>query len=364
MSTMANTKQIENRGPAEQSADLNPCDVMLSKMRSLALSAEDIKQRTLLAKGAQFIAGKLAMKGQITIFFAGPNTGKTLISLSLLGSSVGDGLIEEEIFHINLDDDYTGATIKAQLGLQHGFHVITHDKFPKPSENFQELIEGIILAGATPKTILVLDTAKKFADVMDKKAMTEFMNLCRKFSTAGGSIIILAHTNKQKDEDSRVIPGGTSDLLDDCDCAYVLSTAAEEETESGLRRYVKFEQRKSRGPTAREALYSYIVNDEGNYPALFHSVQDESPNSLEQTQKQKVIQQKHQEDDELITAILQVLSSGEQPQTPLIKSVQELINSSRNQIIKCLERWAIPKSDGGLWQSRKGDKNATLYSSY
>lgn len=347
--------------PAEKSAGVTPDVVALNKLKSLALDEISIQKRQKEVQNAKFITGKLALKGQITVFYAGPNTGKTLICLRLLADAYHQGTLNEDVFHINLDDDYVGATTKAKLGLDNGFHVITPETFTRPLENFKELIEVLITSGAADRTIFVLDTIKKFADVMDKKAMSQFMTECRKLTSAGGSIIALAHTNKITSDESKVIPGGTSDLLDDCDCAYVLYTASEEPTENSLRRFIQFEQRKSRGPTTREALYSYVVNDEGDYTRLFHSVQNESPEAVEQAKQEALIKEEQEDSADLINAIQSVLSQGETPQTTAIAQVKEHIQASRSEVTKCLKRWDMLKDKGGLWRSRSGDNNATLY---
>lgn len=360
MTALFNIKQFVEE-PAEQSAGINPSEEALNKLRKISLSEADIQERLELARDARFIAGKLALKGQITVFFAGPNTGKTLLSLALLSEARREGLIDEEIYHLNLDDDYLGATTKAQLGLQNDFHVITNEKFTDPPNHFIELVHEFCQSGAASKTILILDTVKKFTDVMNKGAVSAFMNLCRQFTQAGGTIILLAHTNKIKDEESTVIPGGTSDLLDDCCCAYILYKTHEENTEKGIRKYVTFEQKKSRGPNIQEAFYSYLNNEEGDYFSLFNSVKNESPGAVKQAQKHKAIAEKQEEDAELIRLIKQILSNGEIAQTALVEQVKKQHSASRKQVIKCLNQWNIPSNDGGLWNSYKGDNNSIIY---
>ena len=56
--------------------------------------------------------------------------------------------------------------------------------------------------------MIILDTLKKFTDLMNKKASSEFGKLARTFVGAGGTIIALAHTNKNKDEEGKGVTGG------------------------------------------------------------------------------------------------------------------------------------------------------------
>lgn len=353
--------QEPKEAPAEKSAGVTSDVEALNTLKALALDEASIHKRLKEVQNAKYIAGKLALKGQITVFYAGPNTGKTLICLRLLSDAYQQGLLNEDVYHINLDDDYVGATTKAMIGLNNGFRVITPETFTHPLANFKELIKFLITSGAADRTIFVLDTIKKFADVMDKKAMSEFLTECRKLTSAGGSIIALAHTNKITNDENKVIPGGTSDLLDDCDCAYVLYTASEEPADEGLRRFIKFEQRKSRGPTTREALYSYVVNDEGDYTRLFHSVQNEAPSAVQEAQKSIEIQKEKNENAGLIKAITEALKTESTSQTTLVETVQKLTSASRNEVKNCLARWNLPAAEGGLWSTTKGDNNSTIF---
>lgn len=361
MTTLPKKDHFKQEAPAEKSAGDASTSSPLSKIRSLALDETSIQARMHEVSAAKFIAGKLSLKGQITVFYAAPNTGKTLICLGLIAETFHQGLLDEEVYHINLDDDYLGVTTKAKLGLTNGFHTITPDSFPNPTNNFQEIIELLSSSGDANKTIFILDTAKKFADVMDKKAMSAFITECRKLTSAGGSIIILAHTNKITNDAAAVIPGGTSDLLDDCDCAYILYISDEEKTAEGVRRYVTFEQRKSRGPTVREAMYSYETRNEGDYEALFSSIRNESPESIQEAKNLSRLKKEQAEDRELIEAITDTLKQGEIAQTALIQEVQKSFEASRKQVQQCLEKWAVPANEGGLWKSRKGERNANLY---
>lgn len=364
MTTITNNQHSELEVPADKSAGIVPELEILNQLKSLALDEASINERQKQILNAKHILGKLALKGQITVLFAGPNTGKTLICLKLLSDAFHQGLLNEDVYHINLDDDYTGATTKAKLGLDNGFRVIIPEKFSHPLENFRELINLLVKSGAADKTIFILDTIKKFADVMDKKAMSAFITECRKLTSAGGSIIALAHTNKITNDESKVVPGGTSDLLDDCDCAYVLYISNVDKTDEGLRHYVTFEQRKARGPSVHEALYSYVVNDDGDYSRLFDSVRNESPEAVEQSKKLAQIKKDQSEHADLIQAIQSILGHGEAAQTAIINGVKLVTSASRNDVKKCLKRWNIPEDEGGLWKARPGNNNATLYKPY
>ena len=76
---------------------------------------------------------------------------------------------------------------------------------------------------------------------MDKAATSHFTALMREFIMKGGTLIALAHINKHL-QDGQAVPSGTSDILDDLDCVYVLQTVTSD-ADIG-RRIVEFTNRK------------------------------------------------------------------------------------------------------------------------
>ena len=90
------------------------------------------------------------------------------------------------------------------------------------SKDLADYIMLMINENSVKGKIIILDTLKKFVDLMDKKNSSIFMNVARAFSSHGGSLILLAHTNKHRDANGKVVAGGTSDIIDDADCSFTL----------------------------------------------------------------------------------------------------------------------------------------------
>src|SRR5690606_31180754 len=61
------------------------------------------------------------------------------------------------------------------------------------------------------------DTLKKIADVQNKAHIKEVMKVFRRLTARGMTVILLAHTNKYKDEEGNPIFEGTGDLRADVD---------------------------------------------------------------------------------------------------------------------------------------------------
>jgi hypothetical protein len=67
------------------------------------------------------------------------------------------------------------------------------------------------------KDVIVLDTLKKFTDMMNKTRAKDFYSLVRTLTAKGMTVICLAHTNKYDDADGMPIFEGTGDTRNDCD---------------------------------------------------------------------------------------------------------------------------------------------------
>jgi hypothetical protein len=334
---------------------------VLEQLNSLSINGrvDDMRRQ---AKNSIYVAGRMALAGQITVFYAGPNTGKTLITLKLVSEAIANGTAGDNVYHINLDDSFEGLIDKGDLGNDHGFKVLGPDTFTKPNENFAELVNALITEGSAGNTVFILDTIKKFVDVMDKKSSSQFMTTCRALTSAGGTIIALAHINKQTRDKEESIPGGTSDILDDCDCAYVLDVINETQTTEGKTRTVEFQQKKSRGPTVESAAYSYTVYPDADYHRMFNSVNIVDGNSADQARAAKALTVEKTQDAALIHAISDLLSAAPAIcQQEIVDNITSLEISTRRKVVTCLKRWSCPANEGGLWTLFKGESNSNHY---
>lgn len=316
-----------------------------------------------LARDATFIAGRMALAGQITVFFASPNTGKTLLLLNLVSEAIANGTAGRYVCHFNLDDSYEGLIQKADLGNRHGFKVFGPAELPSPRDNFEEIVMAFAKEDSARETVLILDTLKKFVDVMDKKDSTAFMNICRVFTQAGGSIIALAHTNKHKGEDNASIPAGTSDINDDCDSAYILDLIDERPVEGGMSCTVECRQGKNRGPTVMSSMYRYTRYDDADYERMFHSVKLLEGTEADALREQTARQYELDLDAALIADITALLaSSGDLSRKDIVHALHSCGPHPRRQLDACLKRWSCPSEDGGLWTVSRGERGATIYS--
>jgi archaellum biogenesis ATPase FlaH len=304
-----------------------------------------------------FVLGEIAILGQITVLYAKPNTGKTLLALWLLIDSVKAARIKGgDVFYINADDTYAGMLCKAELCEKHGIRAIAPNENNFNTKELLKYLNLMIEQGAAHGKVIVLDTLKKFTDLMDKKIGSEFMRGARLFVQNGGTFILLAHTNKRRDVHGKVIAGGTSDVIDDADCAYTL-----DEIETGSdTKTVLFENIKARGNVSRTAAYRYSTNINHNYLAIFDSVQQLDPKVTAEAARDRDKTEQRQVDEPAISAITEAIKSGNAKRTELLKQAAAQSGISKQKISKVLDKYT-GKSGIYIWNMHRGEKNTHTY---
>ena len=348
----------QNQGNTEENN--TPKKNVLETLASHSVNRNITKLRK-QAKNATFIAGRMALAGQITVFYASPNTGKTLLTLKLISEAKAASNIKKYIFHINLDDTFDGMLDKAEIGERHGFFVLGPDKITRPNEQFEEIVDKLIEDGLAKDAVFILDTLKKFVDIMHKNQSSKFMTICRKLTAEGGTIIALAHTNKKNNNDSPSIPAGTTDVLEDCDCSYVLDVVNEEETKNGLVRTIEFTNKKIRGNNVRKSVYSYTQNPDGDYKKVFDSVNQLDPDQADEIRMKKSLQAELALDNALIEDIKDLLVNHNTLNHGEITEHLKSSSHSRRAINDCLKRWCCNADQGGQWKITKGPNNSSNY---
>ncbi|WP_431830651.1 AAA family ATPase [Caulobacter radicis] len=89
---------------------------------SLLGKADEIEASAAEAKP---LLGKFVLRGQATMIYAEPNTGKTLITLKLCLDAIERGKIDpDHLYYINADDSSHGLAAKAKLLEEAGAHML------------------------------------------------------------------------------------------------------------------------------------------------------------------------------------------------------------------------------------------------
>jgi phage/plasmid primase-like uncharacterized protein len=327
------------------------------KQFSLNGQSQEMKKQMLDDK---YILGRIAIYGQYTVFYASPNVGKTLLVFWMLIRAIKSGDINgADVFYINADDDHKGLTYKVELAERYGFQMLAPSYNGFEPAKFFDYIRSMIAEGSAKGKIVVLDTLKKFTDVMSKDKSSEFGKIMRAFVLQGGSIICLGHTNKHKDLVGKSVYGGTSDIADDADCYYML----EEIEVSDRSKTVRFENRKSRGDVDRAATFTYTNNKVMNYQELLDSVQPISESEAEVIAQINAPSNRLINNREMIEAITSTINGGIMLKTDLIKHVAIKMRVATSKVRTALgQHTGFDYSNGDRWIFTVGAKGAHTYS--
>jgi archaellum biogenesis ATPase FlaH len=308
-----------------------------------------------------FVLDGIALLGQLSVFYAKPNTGKTLLLLWMLTQSIKAGRIKgENVFYINADDTYKGLITKGELAKKYGFSMIAPSFMDFKVEDFKNHLRQLIADDSARGVIIVLDTLKKFTDLMDKKKGSEFMKLAREFASNGGTMLMMAHTNKNRSLDGKVVAGGTSDITDDCDCAYTLD---EVQGNSKTHKDVLFENIKSRGNVKKELLATYSIDENiGSYHDLLNSVQIANSGDIEQVKKERDAAIKQAKDKDAIEAITDAINQGNHKRLEIVDYAMKAHGVARRKAKEVIDNYTGTKlSNSSLWRVQVGEKNSQIY---
>lgn len=324
-----------------------------------------------------FVLDGIALLGQLTVIYAKPNTGKTLLTLAMLKDSIKSKKINgENVYYINADDSYKGAVEKLELAEEFDFEmIIPNEENPETGAIFKandlnDHLQQLIDDETARETIIILDTLKKFADLMDKKKGSEFMELARAFVLAGGTMIMLAHTNKKRGADGKVIAGGTSDVIDDADCAYTLDDIEGDKRVLGrTEKTVLFENIKARGSNESELMASYSIDPtiKKDYSRIMESVKFVDKDDAQQKKKALEEMLRLEADKAAIDATIQGIGLGNHKKDDLLKYLKDEHDISRRIAKDVIKTYATVaekgffKAPNKFWYIKQGDKNSQLF---
>lgn len=276
----------------------------------------------------------LALSGQATVFYAPPNTGKTLVVLALLTEAIAQERVNPaHVIYLNLDDHLSGLVEKLRIAEEYGFEMLADGHEGFSASDMLKMVPPLVKDDTAKQTILIVDTLKKLTDLMDKRQATEFTKLARGFVLAGGTVIALAHTNKRKDQTGKSVYGGTSDIVDDLDCAYVIDELRIDVDRA--EKVVEFRNIKRRGDVAPAAGFSYSIENGVSYSELLLSVRSVDLDRLETIRCAAA----QESDADAIAAIEQAIVGGVNTKMELAKVVSARLNVSGKSVLRLIERY-------------------------
>lgn len=301
------------------------------------------------------LLGNVAMMGQGTVWYAPPNSGKTLFMLALLIQAIENGLVlADNCYFINADDNEAGIAQKLRLLDDVGAHTLVPGEGGFEPSIFTDQLDVMAESDSCRGVVVMLDTIKKCADLMDKKETSRFASSVRRFTQKGGTFIGLAHTRKNPSATGKLVYGGTTDLTEDCDAVFMLN--APYDSASTGEKIVKFESLKKRGGGVEEA-YAFAADAE-SYDELLTSVRLVVPSDLEGLG----VRAEHVNDQSIFDAVIACLQDGPQMKMPLVSAVATRAKVSKRAALRIIEQFGDSGDGQGHWSYTVQARGAKVYS--
>lgn len=309
-----------------------------------------------LAKASRPLLGHVCLSGQATVWYAPPNSGKTLIGLALIVRAIRDNLIlSDNVYVVNADDNGTGLAEKLRILQDVGAHMLVPGFRDFRAAEFQGLLLKMAQTDKARGVIVIIDTIKKFASLMDKRDISGFADTCRQFVMHGGTILAFAHTNKNATPNGALKYAGTTDLVEDFDAAYIISPL--ETVQPTGERIVRFECIKRRGDSPDKAAYAYSTENGLTYEQLLASVEEVTFDKLGEIDRD--IQQRT--DAELIEAIKVCIGDGIDTKMQMAAEVAKRTKTSGKSVIRLIDRYTGDDPAEHHWAYSIGERGKHIF---
>jgi len=337
---------------AEASVDPEITDNPLLAFSLLGKSAEFAER----AVKATPLLGELCLAGQATVWYAPPNAGKTLIALKLLTDAVTENRINPaNVYYINADDSSEGFATKIALMDDLGVHTLAPGYQGFDTARLPELFREMADSQQARGALIIIDTIKKVASLMDKGKASSFTQACRAMVMAGATIVGFAHTNKNPAADGKLQYGGTSDLRDDFDATYIMGPI-EAEGFPG-EKVVSFDCIKSRGTNLKSAAYAYDDGDDVSYAERLGSVRLLSHEEL--NEGRRIEQQRA--DAEIIDAVSALIGEGDYAKMALARATAARTGVGQKAAIGIIEKYTGTDPATAKWTFERKERGAMIY---
>lgn len=302
------------------------------------------------------ILGRIALKGQLTVLYSAPNTGKTLITLSLLIDAIQQKRVDSsKVYYLNVDDNSTGLLEKLHIAEEYQFNILAEGYRDFNANQFLKNVTEMSASDQARGVIIILDTLKKFVNLMDKTQSSNFSTAIRKFALKGGTLLALAHTNKNPGRDGKPVYGGTSDIVDDFDCAYTIAPV-KSQADSDIK-LVEFENIKRRGNVIQNIGYSYCNKPDISYSQLLASVQSIDESRLVPLKQASELQS----DTDKICAIVDCIKEGINTKMKLAAAVSSRTGISRASAIQMIEKYTGVDPAKHKWSFSVRERGAKVF---
>jgi len=281
---------------------------------------------------AKFAWRQLIPEGHMIVICSKANGGKTTLMVHIAGDMAREGY---RVLYINADASASDIKDYKHHAMEYGYALINPDLTNGTADKVIEELRLISLAdGDFSKVVIILDTLKKFGDMMNKAKLKQFNSLLRTLTAKGITVICLAHTNKHDDKDGKPIFEGTGDIRNDFDeLIYLIPIKNPDGTTT-----VSTLKDKTRAAIQDE---SFIITADREVKLLEHHIDTLAINEW---------QRNLADDEPVIQFIVENISPISKTATELRTiAINNNIKYSRNRIDAVLKRYCAGNSPDPKW---------------
>ncbi len=275
----ANLSEIAGKFGSPFALDLLP---IVDPNNPLAWASEYILSDEAVAQIADppWIIKNLVVQGHLIVFAAKPNAGKTALMTDIAALMVKE---DKEVLYFNADT--SGSDMKAYHAHAklHGYDVA----FPSMATggSMDKVVDNLRRMAATDadltKHVFIFDTLKKMTDVIQKKQLRDLLDLLRRLTAMGATVICLGHCNKYRDAEGGLIFEGTGDLESDVDELIYLESGTDPATGKRVISTYLQKVRSAMEPLSFEMSRDRTCTQLPNYIDIkTHNVSDEKEKKL------------------------------------------------------------------------------------
>lgn len=178
----------------------------------------DIKEN----QNSRLLYKGISVENQLTVIVAPPNAGKSAIMFYKVSPDLAKS--GKKVLYIDVDSATSDRSLMFNFAKKHQFSFINPDA--KKGKSISLLIDKLETLSQGDNDlreyVFIIDTLKKFNDMMSKSETKKTFTLFKGLVAQGATVIVMAHSNKFADKDENWIYEGTNDIVSEPDALIYL----------------------------------------------------------------------------------------------------------------------------------------------
>ena len=214
---------------SEASGDLSPIKGGgILDVDSLFAGCQITKEFVKDIEDAHFQWKHIVAAAHLCVWAAPGGNGKSTIARKAAADMSRDGL---KVLYFMEDAGATDFKYLQRHASENTYTLLNSTAGHKSPEDIFKMIRQLSTSSTRMEGyVLVLDTMKKFLDVMGKAGAREFFKVLRAITTLGGTVLLLGHTNKHKDIEGKLVFEGVGDIRNDIDELFYIEAVDDAQT--------------------------------------------------------------------------------------------------------------------------------------